>query len=905
MSSDYSDLFMQVITTHFNADFDCLASMVAVQKLYPEAKMVFPGSLEKATQNYLKQYGHFYQFSKIKEIDLDSVTLLVVVDTQDPGRIGIFESILEKPDLEVHVYDHHLDVTKKIPSRKAVIRKRGSATTVLFEVLSQENIPLSPEEASLLVLGIYQDTHSLLSASTVAEDFLAVSKLMEMGVDLNVVAEFIQPRLNQDQVDVMNDLIRDMEKVNINGIEATIATASVEHYVGDLSIVAQKIMEMENLSIFFLLVSLDRRVYLIARSRDKEVNLAEVLHVFNGGGHPNAASASINDMTLIQVREKLLSVLNEKIQPPILVQDVMHFPVISIPERAAICTVEKTLTRFNLNTLPVVADGKPVGLITRQIIEKAIHHKLENEPMVDFMIREFAVTTPGSHFKNIIPCIIEEKQKLVPVVDPDTGNLVGIISRGDLLRVLYGNMVKYTGFDDISLFEGADKAAKNVKSLMQERLPKTIMALFATIGELADRTGVFVYVVGGFIRDLLLRIENFDIDIVVEGDGIKFAKALGKELAGRVRSHEKFGTSVIVFDNNFKIDVATARMEFYKHPAALPTVEMSSIKSDLFRRDFTFNSLAIKLNGKNSFRLIDFFNGQRDLKDKTIRVLHNLSFIEDPSRVFRAIRFEQRFQFSIGKQTESFMKNAISKRLIDQLSGIRFLNELILILKERQPLRCILRLKDYGLLQFIHPHILKDRASLEILRRVESVLAGARILPLPREPEVWIVYFVGMLYSLDPSSFEQVAQRLNMPKKLSQRLQADCELCQGTLAQLSKNKEYSPVEIYDAFSQLSPEAILTMLAVSNDERIRKEVFHYFSRCDSGADPVLTGEDLIRMGMRPGPGFKAVFKALRDARLNGKIMTRDDEVIFVKREFIGASQESMHENGDKKQESIFE
>lgn len=876
---------MQVITTHLNADFDCLASMVAVRKLYPDAKMVFPGSLEKATQNYVKQYGHLYQFSKLKEIDLDSVTLLIVVDTQDPRRIGVFESILAKPGLEVHVYDHHLDVPRKIPASKAIVKARGSSTTVLFEVLSQQNISLTPDEATLLALGIYQDTHSFVSISTVAEDLRAFGELLRIGVDLNVVAEFVQPRLNQEQIAVMNDLIRDMESVNINGIETAIATASVEHYVGDISIIAQKIMEVENVNVLFLLVGLDRRVYLIARSREKEVNLAEILHEFNGGGHPNAASASVNDMTLIQVREKLLSVLNEKIRPSTLVRDIMHFPVISVPETAIIDTAEKMLTRFNLNTLPVVSGGKPVGLITRQIVEKAIHHKLAKEPMADFMIREFAVTTPESYFKKIIPCIIEEKQKLVPVVDPDTGRLVGIVSRGDLLRVLYGDMVKYTGIKDIPLFEDVDKVAKNVKSLMQERLPREIMTLLGRIGELADQTGVFVYVVGGFVRDLLLRIENFDVDVVVEGDGIRFAKVLGKELGGRVRGHEKFGTSVIVFEDGFKIDVATARMEFYKHPAALPTVEMSSIKSDLFRRDFTFNCLAVKLNGKDSFRLIDFFNGQRDLKDKTIRVLHNLSFIEDPSRVFRAIRFEQRFQFAIGKQTEAFMKNAIRRKGIDQLSGIRFLNELVLILKERKPLRCIRRLEDYGLLQFIHPHILKDRASMEILQRVENILAGAKVLPLPKQPEIWFVYFMGLFYTLDAMSFAQAVERLNMPKKLSKRLRADYDACSDTLARLGKKREHAFSEIYDIFSRLSPEAVLFMLAVSNDERINKETLLYFSQSGPDAEPVLTGDDLIRMGMQPGPGFKAIFKALRDARLNGKIKTREDEMIFVEREFI--------------------
>lgn len=876
---------MQVITTHFNADFDCLASMVAANKLYPEAKMVFPGSLEKATQNYLKQFGQSYSFTKIKEIDLDSVTLLVVVDTQDPGRIGVFETILGRPGLEVHIYDHHLDVTKKISSQKAIVEKRGSSTTVLFEILSRENIPLDSNEATLLALGIYQDTHSLTSTASVAEDFLALSGLIRLGADLNVVSEFMESRLNPEQVAVMNSLISNIEMLNINGIEVAIATASVEHYVGDLSIVVSKILEMENLNALFILVALDRRVYMIARSRAREINVAEVLRAFNGGGHATAASSSIDNMTLVQVREKLFSLLAEKVQPLALVRDIMHFPVISVSETATISAVEKTLTRFNLNTLPVISRGKPVGLITRQIVEKAIHHKLEKEPLSDFMIREFAVTTPEAYFKNLIPCIIEEKQKLVPVVDPKTERLAGVISRGDLLRVLYGNMIKYTGIGDAPLFEGGDGVSKNMKSLMQERLPRHIMALFGQIGELADQIGISAYVVGGFVRDLLLNIENLDIDIVVEGDGIKFAKELGKKLGGRVRSHAKFGTSVIVMENNFKIDVATARMEFYKHPAALPTVEISSIKSDLFRRDFAFNSMAIKLNGSDPFRLIDFFNGQRDLRDKTIKVLHNLSFIEDPSRVFRAIRFEQRLQFSIGRQTAAFMKNAIRKKIMGCLSGTRFYNELILTLREKEPLACICRLKDYDLLQFIHPDVLRDSESLKILKRVDEVLAGAKMLSLPREPETWFIYLIGLFYLLDSSSFNEATDRLNMPKKLRLRLREDCSTCKSALVCLGGRRELSPSETYDIFSKLTTEAILFMLAVSQDIRVKKGALLYFSLYSSGAEPLLTGDDLIQMGMKPGPKFKTVFKALRDARLNGFIKTHKDEVMFVENKFM--------------------
>lgn len=874
---------MQVITTHFNADFDCVAAMVAAQKLYPQAKMVFSGSMEKSVRDFIKRFPATDRFSRIKDVDFDQVDLLVVVDTQDPERIGVFKALLGRPEVQVHVYDHHTDVTEKIFPHQSTVLKRGSSATILFEALDAKGISLTPDESTLLVLGIYEDTHSMSSSASTPQDFYAVAKLLEMGADLNTVADFVEPRLNREQVDVMNGLIRNLELCNFNGVEVGVATATVEHYVGDLAFAVHKIRDLENLRALFALIQMDQRVYLIARSHADDVNVAQILRAFGGNGHPGAASASIREMTIIQVREKLVQVLGEKIQPLRLVGDIMHSPAIFAGEKDSMLTVEKILTRFNLNTLPVIADGKPVGLITRQIVEKAIYHKMGNEPTEEVMIREFAVTIPEAFFKTVIPIVIEHKQKLIPVVGGD-GRIVGIVSRGDLLRVFHGELAEGGEAGGAFLFDGQIASQKNVKSRMKEQLPKNLMTLLEALAITANEIGMSIYVVGGFVRDLLLMIENFDVDVVVEGDGIRFAGILGEKLQGRVRSHAKFGTSVVVLQDGFKIDVATARMEYYKYPGALPTVEASSIKSDLFRRDFSVNSLAVKLNGKDSFSLIDFFNGQRDLKNKVIRVLHNLSFIEDPSRAFRAVRFEQRFQFAISSQTLAFMKSAIKRKLINELSGHRLLTELILILKERKPLHCIRRMKELELLQFIHPRLLQTPAEFNILERIRDFLAGSKIIPLDKPPEVWFLYFLGMFYALDGPAREEAIKRLQLPARMRERLMRDIEGSKNALRVFGREPDPDPVGIYEIFSGLSPEAVMLLLAVSDSERISKHVVLFFTHYHANAALFLTGDDLTQMGLKPGPVFQAVFKALRDARLHGQVKTREDEIAFVKRHF---------------------
>ena len=496
---------MQVITTHLSADFDCLASMVAAQKLYPEARLVFSGSAERAVQDYLKAVQ--LPLVQIKDIDLDEVTLLVVVDTQDASRIGMFKELVGKQGVEVHVYDHHLDVVNPIPADRAQIRKRGSSVAILFEELTANNVVLTREESTLMVLGIYQDTHSLTSISTTPEDFYAVGRLVALGADLNRVTDFVQSRLNSEQLGVMNQLIAHLEVLNFNGVDVALATADLDYYVGDLAVVASKLMDLENLNVLFALIRLDCRVYMIARSRTHEVNVAHILREFGGGGHANAAAANTREWTLVQVKEKLVSLLNEKVAPLDRVKHVMHAPVISVAIGDTIDKTEKTMTRFNLNTLPVVSGKKLVGLITRQIVEKAIHHKLGRERCEELMIRECTVTEPEAYFKTLLPAIIEEKQKLVPVVHSANGHLAGIVSRGDLLRMLHQDMAHFVSGPYAALLETGESPLKNVKSLFRERLPKSLLTLLNTVTKTADQLDVSVYVVGGFVRDLLLRIE--------------------------------------------------------------------------------------------------------------------------------------------------------------------------------------------------------------------------------------------------------------------------------------------------------------------------------------------------------------------------------------------------------------
>ena len=563
-----------------------------------------------------------------------------------------------------------------------------------------------------------------------------------------------------------------------------------------------------------------------------------------------------------------------------LIKDVMHSPVVSVGVGNTIRKVESILTLHNINTLLVLGRGEPVGLITRKIVETAIHYNLEDDLVEDFMIRSFSVTKSDELVSSITPIIIEEKQELIPVVDR-ANKLVGEVIPEDIFRVITANEPGKR--NPILSQDNANR--KNIKRLLKERLGQELLTLLERISKVANKSGISVYMVGGFVRDLLLNVANKDIDIVVEGDGVEFASLLADEFGGRVKSYKKFGTSVVILPDENRIDVATARLEHYDHPGALPKIEQSSIKSDLYRRDFTINSMAVNLNGDEVFSLIDFFNGERDLINKEIQILHNLSFIEDPCRLFRLIRFEQRFGFKISKPTEVLMKGAIKKKMVGFLSGTRLLNEIKLILKEKNPLNCILRMKTLALLPFLSPQMILSPIDITALEKIEILVVWAETISLPEKPEIWYVYFLGIFYSLNEKSFSHTIDRLQVSARLKKSLQQDRIACKEVLGHLENDTDWKPEKIYDLFSKISVEGIIYFLAKASTDRAKRYASIYFTQYYRRAKLLLTGDDLLEMGMEPGPVYQSVFKALREAHIKGEIETREEEVSLVRKQFL--------------------
>jgi len=435
-------------------------------------------------------------------------------------------------------------------------------------------------------------------------------------------------------------------------------------------------------------------------------------------------------------------------------------------------------------------------------------------------------------------------------------------------------------------------------SMLRGRLPSRVFQVLKQAGELAERTSVSAFVVGGFVRDLLLGQPNLDLDLAIEGDGIAYARALARAAKAEVKVHDRFETAVIVFPDGFKVDVATARIERYEYPTALPTVQRSSIKEDLYRRDFTINTLAIRLNPNHFGELIDFYGGQRDLKEKTIRVLHSLSFVEDPTRVFRAIRFGQRFGFRLGTETLALIKGAVEMDLFHRLSGSRLSDELILLLSEEEPRKIISRLGELNLLRFVHPALKSSARLVALLKAVQKVLkwyklaslncldrkgsvVGASLGSAPGRIDSWLVYFMALMEVVPGKAVGETLRRLKLSARHAEKIRVCHYLSRKLLQRLAKRPPLRPAETYRVLVGLSDETLLFLMAKTKSESVNRHIAAYLTT-HRHVKPALTGTDLNALGLKPGPIFKKILSQLLDARLNGEVQTGADERALVKR-----------------------
>ena len=417
---------------------------------------------------------------------------------------------------------------------------------------------------------------------------------------------------------------------------------------------------------------------------------------------------------------------------------------------------------------------------------------------------------------------------------------------------------------------------------VMRRLPRKVVELLRHLGGMADKAGISLYLVGGVVRDLLLKRENWDLDLTVEGDGIAFARSVADRYGAGLALFERFATARLTFSNGLKVDIASTRSESYVKPAALPNVLLAPLREDLYRRDFTINAMAIELNVSRFGLLYDPYGGQNDLKARVIRVLHEGSFIDDPTRIFRAIRFLQRFGFRLEPKTSRLLFEAAGSNVIRRLSGPRLCNEVLLLFGERHPERAINQLSRLKLLRFLHPHVRYAGMAKRLVASLPLAVAWWNKELFAPAADRSLVYLMALLSETSASDARSVAKRLQVSSVQSCALELAGRSTDRISDILSRRESVSPSRVYRLLADLPAEALVVIAAKSRIYhggegwiRCWQRLTRYLKR-DRYLKIAVGGKDLVGLGLKPGPNYKRILDRLLNAKLDGALRSESAE-----------------------------
>jgi tRNA nucleotidyltransferase (CCA-adding enzyme) len=844
-----------VIATHTNTDFDAFGSQLAARRLYPGATVALPGALNRNVRDFYRLHADELDVVEVGRVDASAIRRLIVVETVSAPRLAELEQVVLDPGVEKVVFDHH---AAALPAwadpTTSVISEDGALTTTLVGVIAERELAVTPLEATVFALGIHEDTGSLTYPTATPRDADALAWCIRHGARQETIGSFLHTPLADDERALLNALIDALEPYEAGGIEVLVAAVAWPGYVDGISNLAHKIVDLTDCRALVVLVEMDGRVFAVTRSRAPDLDAGRIAAALGGGGHAPAASAMYRG-SLAEARERILQAFPEAVRQPLTARDVMSKPARTVAPGETVAKAMVVCQRHGVSGILVADGGRLVGALRREDLDKAIGHGLSHAPVKAIMsgrVPTAAEETPVAELQRMLTDA--DTGRIAIVRD---GTLAGVVTRSDLLRGLAGP-------------EEPEAPTPTITQALEalERLRPAFDAIAA-----ASEGYDGVYLVGGTVRDILLGEESFDVDIAVEGDAIELACRIATELGGRVRAHEKFGTAVVIYGDHERIDVVTARTEFYDAPAALPTVEHATIREDLFRRDFTINAMAASLRGDDFGRLVDPFGGRRDLDEGTIRVLHNLSFIDDPTRIFRAIRYENRHGFHMDASTTRLARGCIEMGLVGDLSSARLRDELIALLEEGDVGHTILRLAELGADRAIHPHLAAGE---------EAVTLAARIGKLKEELHVdvpdWRLRLAVLARRLTPDEAYAWLDRLTMRRRDAEHIVSTITVAPRLVERLRSPAD--PAEVVALADPYAPDAPLFALARAEVPALRE----YFARLRN-VRLAITGTDLAELGLAESPRVGEVLEELRRRKLRGDLDGRETELAAA-RELIG-------------------
>jgi tRNA nucleotidyltransferase (CCA-adding enzyme) len=852
---------VELILTHQNADFDAVASMLGAHKLNPQAIPVLPSRLHAGVREFLALYRNGLPFVDWDDFKPQTIERIIITDTASRLEIKGVPVAIPTIIIEHHPLERELKAHESWAGDLV-----GAATSLLVEGIREQGIAINSLEATLMALGIYADTGNFTYAGTTIRDMQAAAWLLEQGADLDMIRRFLASPLNAEQQALLEKLMGTAEIRRVMGFNVMVCTAETDKHIDSVNSVVAVLRDIFDSDALFAVIAMPNVCQLICRSTDDAIDVGELAKEFGGGGHPRASAAAIYKQEKETIVEAIWDYLHKHIEADTRVADLMSFGVQTVEADEKILDIIQRIRRIGHEGFPVLDKDEVVGLLNLRDADKTLEHGLTRATVREVMLGGRVRLRPEDPVSRLEAVMVESEWGQIPVVD-EANKLIGIVTRTDL--------IKHWGRSHPAVMPEAPRlSAEKVEAI----LGKANEALIEIIAAFAHARDIPLYMVGGVVRDLLLERPNFDIDFVVEEDAIGFAEALKNTYGGRIHPYPPFGTATWSLDEAVAerlglplaeipqhLDFATSRSELYEHPTALPTVYNSGIKLDLRRRDFTINTLAVQLSPRRAmWRILDFYGGIADLEDRLIRVLHSLSFVDDPTRILRAIRFGKRLQFTIEARTAELIASALPT--LRRITGERLQNELSLLLKEKTGASGILKLEAMGVLGAIHPAFHAHPNLAKLFMRLEQGY------PQWDVDEHFLRWHL-LMADIPSETVPEIAQRLLISQQKAEAMQQTANLAQNPAMLLDLNAKVS--ELVDLLTPLSKESLLSLWLYWDKVLIRERLEHYVETWQH-IKPFTDGNALKARGLKPSPAFGQILQRLRQAWLDGEIANQAAE-----------------------------
>lgn len=859
---------MQVVLLTEGSDLDSLSSAYALTLLEKDTYIYLPHSYSNSIKIALSFFKNKLNPKIIKNIDVKKLEKIFIVDTSSYEKIKqiLNEANINK-SIEITAIDHHKSFENFPKDIKKITVNYGACTTYFIKQIEEKNINIDKKDATILALGLYEDTGSFRYSNTTYEDIKALSFLVKKGIDFNILNEILSKRIDEKSLKVINELLENLDISYIENTKIAISKAFCNEYIPDISQYLNLVKEFSDQDALFILIISKNKITIIGRSNGK-IDVASILAVFGGGGHKNAAAATIKNADYEEIIDIIETLVLKQILKDRKVEDIAIKNFQVVKENTFLNNIKNLDEPF---LFVVDKEGIFKGILFTKTVKNALKHKdVKSLTAKEFSIDDIIVFDSNTPIYEVETKVFSSNQDIFPVLKDKKP--IGYISKKSYIASLHISPFE----EEKDVFKSRQRLFPkyyNLKHKVKKYFPENIIDIFLQLGNTAKKLNMKIYLVGGIVRDIILGRKNLDIDILVEGDAIKLAYEFAKENGFVFHKFEEFMTAQVKTKDNIKLDFATARREIYEYPGAYPKVEKATLREDLFRRDFTINTLAIDITEENFGILLDYFYGYQDIRNKKIRVLHELSFIEDPIRIFRALRFAGRFGFKLGSHTEKLLKVAIQQNFIKVAPEGRINLELNLTFNEENVIEILFLMDEYKLLNHLIKYFVLNDFRKKVLEKIRDNILYFELI-FNKKADKSIIYLLGLLYHLPLEIATEFLEKYYFEKAFK-----SFEEFYYLKDKINENLKNS--EIYEYIKGITLETKIFLISYL-PENLSKRILDILNK---EKEKFITGKDLISLGLKPSPKFSKIQTEIFKKYLDNEIKDKKQALEYIKQKFL--------------------